>query len=113
MTAWKLRPSESIIQIWLWSRGGNPSRSICRRGTSADCRPNPTGGVFPSEGREGYGYEGIFLGRLSSGAELVRSRTYATNSQAGAGRRVDHFQDIDAAIEAFIDCEWNKGIDGV
>jgi hypothetical protein len=72
-----------------------------------------TDGIFPSEGREGYGYEGTFLGRLSSGAELVRSRTYATNSQAGAERRVDHFQDIDAAIEAFIDCEWNKGIDGV
>ena len=72
-----------------------------------------TDGIFPSEGREGYGYEGTFLGRLSSGAELVRSRTYATNSQAGAERRVDHFQDIDAAIEAFIDCEWNKGIDGI
>ena len=72
-----------------------------------------TDGVFPREGLEGHGYEGTFLGRLSSGAELVRSRTCATNSQAVAERRVDHFQDIDAAIEAFIDCEWNKGIDGI
>lgn len=72
-----------------------------------------TDGVFPIEGREGFGYEGTYVGRVSVGAQLIRSRTYATNPQAVAERRIDHFQDVDAAIEAFIECEWSKGIDGI
>ena len=70
-------------------------------------------GVFPAEGREGFGYEGVFLGRVSTGAEITRTGTSATDPQAVAERRVNHFHDIDAAIEAFIDCEWNQGIDGI
>jgi hypothetical protein len=72
-----------------------------------------TEGVFPIEGREGFGYEGTFVGRVSSGAQLIRTRTYPANPHAVAEHRVDHFQNIDAAIEAFIDCEWNNGIDGI
>lgn len=70
-------------------------------------------GYFPLEGCEGFGYEGASLGKVSSGVQLIRTRTYAAAPQTVAERRVDHFQDPDAAIEAFIDCEWNEGIDGI
>jgi len=72
-----------------------------------------TDGVFPMEGREGFGYEGTFVGRTSSGAQLVWNRTYANNPHLIAERRVDSFQSLDAAIEAFMDCEWSDGIDGI
>jgi len=69
--------------------------------------------VFPIEGREGFGFEGAFLGLTSSGIQLVSSRTYATNPRVVAERRVVHFKDIDTATEAFINSEWINGIDGI
>jgi hypothetical protein len=70
-------------------------------------------GVFPAEGREGFAYEGVIIGRVSSGAQITHSRTYADRPQIIAERRVEHYGSLDAAIEAFIDCEWAEGIDGV
>ena len=70
-------------------------------------------GVFPEEAREGFGYEGAFIGRVASGAQLVQQRTDASNPRVVAERRVHQFDNVDAAVEAFIDCEWAKGIDGI
>jgi hypothetical protein len=69
--------------------------------------------VFPIEGREGVGFEGAFLGQMSSGVRLVSSRSYAENPRAVAERRVDHFQNVDESVEAFINAEWPTGIDGI
>jgi hypothetical protein len=69
--------------------------------------------VFPAEGREGLAYEGATIGRLSSGAQITHSRSYASHPQMVAEHRVYHYEDLDAAIEAFIDSEWSGGIDGI
>lgn len=69
--------------------------------------------VFPSEGREGFAYEGTIIGRTSAGAEIIHSRAYASEPQRIAERRVDPYPDVDSAIESFIDSEWPDGIDGI
>ena len=70
-------------------------------------------GVFPVEGHEGFAYEGAIIGRVSSGAELTHSRTHPMHPQTIAERRVERYKSLDPAIEAFIDCEWSAGIDGI
>jgi hypothetical protein len=70
-------------------------------------------GVFPIEEREGVVYEGAILGLVASGAQIARSRAYASDPKTAAERRIDRYQEVDAAIEAFIDMEWSAGIDGI
>ncbi|MGA9673334.1 MAG: hypothetical protein WBQ94_29355 [Terracidiphilus sp.] len=69
--------------------------------------------VFPAEGREGFAYEGVTIGRVSCGAQIIFSRTHALHPQSIAERRVERYEDLDAAIQAFIDHEWGEGIDGI
>jgi hypothetical protein len=69
--------------------------------------------VFPEEGREGFAFEGATIGRVSSGAQIMHSRTHAVHSQTIAERRIDRYENLDVAIEAFIDREWSDGIDGI
>lgn len=69
--------------------------------------------VFPEEGREGFAYEGATIGRVSSGAQITHSRTHAVHPQTVAERRIDRYENLDVAIEAFIDREWSEGIDGI
>jgi len=69
--------------------------------------------VFPAKGREGFAYEGATIGLVSSGAQITYSRNHPVHPQLVAGRRVERYEDLDAAVEAFIDCEWRKGIDGI
>lgn len=69
--------------------------------------------VFPAEGREGLAYEGATIGLFSSGAQITHRRTHPLHPETVAERRIDNYNDLEAAIEAFIDSEWNKGIDGL
>lgn len=69
--------------------------------------------VFPAAGREGIAYEGATIGRISSGVQITLSRNDPVHPQVIADRRVEHYDDLDTAIEAFIDWEWSEGIDGV
>lgn len=69
--------------------------------------------VFPAKGREGFAYEGAIIGLVSLGAEITLSRTHPAHPQLVAERRVERYEKLDAAIEAFIDCEWRNGIDGI
>jgi hypothetical protein len=69
--------------------------------------------VFPPEGREGFFYEGATIGRVSSGVQITLSRAYAVHPQRIAERRIERYEDLDAAIEAFVDLEWSQGIDGI
>lgn len=72
-----------------------------------------TDSVYPDEGREGFDYEGTILGRVSSGAQVIHCRTHAVHPQTVSERRIEHYRDLDAAIEALIDYEWSEGIDGI
>lgn len=69
--------------------------------------------VFPAEGHEGIAYEGATIGRISSGVQITLNRNDPVHPQVVACRRVEHYDDLDTAIEAFIDREWSEGIDGV
>jgi hypothetical protein len=69
--------------------------------------------VFPAEGREGIAYEGATIGQVSSGVQITLCRNDPVHPQVIAYRRVEHYDDPDTAIEAFIDWEWSEDIDGV
>jgi hypothetical protein len=69
--------------------------------------------VFPPEGREGFVYEGASIGLVSSGAQIMLSRADVIHPQRIAERRIERYEDLDAAVEAFVDLEWSQGIDGI
>jgi hypothetical protein len=69
--------------------------------------------VFPAEGCEGIAFEGASIGLMSSGAQLILSRNDPIQPQTIAERRVERYDNVEAAIEAFIDHEWRDGIDGI
>lgn len=69
--------------------------------------------VFPAEGREGFAYEGAIIGMRSTGAQITHSRNHAVRPRIVAERHIERYENLDAAIEAFIDSEWSTGIDGV
>ena len=69
--------------------------------------------VLPAKGRDGIAYEGAIIGQVSFRAQITLSRNGPVHPQTIVECRAEHYDDLNAAIEAFIDCEWSKGIDGV
>lgn len=69
--------------------------------------------VFPEEGREGVAYEGTTIVRTTSGVQIVLSHSHPIHPRIIVERRVMRYGSLDEAIEAFIDYEWSKGIDGI
>jgi len=69
--------------------------------------------VFPTEGREGVAYEGASIGLVSSGAQIILSRNDPIRPKTIAERRIERYENVEAAIEAFINYEWRDGIDGI
>jgi len=70
-------------------------------------------GSFPklNEGRAIY--EGATLALTAAGAEITWTRAYPWDPFTLAEKAAKTFLEGDAAIDAFIDSEWSKGIDGV
>jgi hypothetical protein len=69
--------------------------------------------VFPDHRGAKAVYEGATLTQVPSGVQIIWERAYPWDPFTVAERRTETFEELDAAVEKFIDSEWKAGIDGV
>jgi len=70
-------------------------------------------GVFPDRRGAKAVYEGATLSRIPSGVQITWERAYPWNPFTVAESRTELFEELDTAVEKFINSEWKAGIDGV
>ena len=70
-------------------------------------------GVFPDHRGAKAVYEGATLAQTPSGAQITWERAYPWNPFTVAESRTELFEELDTAVEKFINSEWKAGIDGV
>jgi hypothetical protein len=70
-------------------------------------------GVFPDLRGAKAVYEGATLSRIPSGVQITWERAYPWNPFTVAESRTELFEELDTAVEKFINSEWKAGIDGV
>jgi hypothetical protein len=70
-------------------------------------------GVFPDHRGSRAVYEGATLALVPAGVEITRERSCPLDPYAVAERHTKAFEELDVAVEEFIDSEWPAGIDGV